>query len=242
MTEAPSERPIQLVCKIRTRSGQSIPVIVQQFVGISGDAEEPLFQVFLDDRRAAAFAVAVFAPDLFARQGGVAVRAEIHRRHLAVGQAMLVQLDEEPLGPFIVFGIRRNRFAPPVEHGAHRSASGAHLLDILIGPLLRMDAALDGGIFSRQTEGVEAHGEEDVVAVHAHEAGACICRRHGIPVTDVQVAGRIRQHGQGVVLGFVGINIGMVQAIGFPFCLPFRFNLGLGYSRSFFYSLKQNQK
>ena len=183
-----------------------------------------MVQILLDDGRATALAVTVFAPNLFARQGGVAMRAEIHRRHLAVGQPVLVQLDEEPLGPFVIFGISRNRLAAPVEHGAHRAQLFAHVVNILIGPHFRMDAAFDGGVFSWQTESIETDREQNVVTLHAHEAGTRIRGGHGIPVTDVQVAGWIRQHGQGVVFGLFWINIGMIQAIGFPFSLPFRFN------------------
>ena len=35
---------------------------------------------------------------------------------------------------------------------------------------------LDGGVLGGQAEGVEADREEDVVAVHAHEAGARVGR------------------------------------------------------------------
>ena len=64
-----------------------------------------------------------------------------------------------------------------------------------------MDVALDGSILGRQAKGVKAHREQDVVAVHAHVARAGIRRRHRIPVTDMQIAGGIGQHGQGIVLG-----------------------------------------
>jgi hypothetical protein len=65
---------------VLTRSGQSILLKVQQLVGVVGDAKEPLVQVLLDHRRAAALAVPVLAPHLLAGQGGVAVGAEIDRR------------------------------------------------------------------------------------------------------------------------------------------------------------------
>ncbi|HID33871.1 MAG TPA: aminotransferase class V-fold PLP-dependent enzyme, partial [Anaerolineae bacterium] len=32
-----------------------------------------------------------------------------------------------------------------------------------------MDSALDGGVLGREAEGIEAHWEKDVVALHAHE-------------------------------------------------------------------------
>ena len=70
---------------------------LDQFVGIARDAELPLLQVLLDDRRAAPFAIAVIAPDLLARQRGVARRAEVDGRILAVGDAGVIELTEEPL-------------------------------------------------------------------------------------------------------------------------------------------------
>jgi len=83
----------------------------------------------------------------------------------------------------------------------------------------------DGGIFSRKTEGVKSHREEDIIALHALEAGACIGRRHGIPVTDVKVAGGVGQHGEGVELGFVRVGLRLVEFVSLPACLP----LGLDY-------------
>ena len=147
--------------------------------------------------------MAVIPPHLLACQGGIAVRAEIHRRHFTVRKTVLVQLDKEPLGPLVIFRVGRYGFAPPIEHGAHRAHLRAHVVDILVGPYLRMDAALDGSVFGRQAERVEAHWKKHVEAFHAHVAGARVRRRHGIPVTDVQVAGGIRQHGQRVMLGLL---------------------------------------
>ena len=51
-----------------------------------------------------------------------------------------------------------------------------------------MDAAIDGGVFGVESEGVEAHGVEYVVAVHPHIAGVDVGAGHGEPVADVEVA------------------------------------------------------
>ncbi len=87
-----------------------------------------------------------------------------------------------------------------------------------------MDVLVDGSVLGGKTEGVEAHGEHHVVAPHAHEAGAGVGGRHGVPVTDVQLPRGVGQHGQGIVLGAIGVNIRIVEAIGFPFSLPFGFD------------------
>ena len=67
------------------RLGPVNAIEVQQFIGVLGRLEEPLIQILLDDRRAAAFAVTVVAPNLLACQCGIAVRAPIYSRHFAIG-------------------------------------------------------------------------------------------------------------------------------------------------------------
>ncbi len=195
-------------------------VKTQQFIRVFRDAEEPLIQVFLDHRRAAAFAVAVVAPHLLARQGGIAIGAPIDRRHLMIRQPVLEELREEPLRPAVVFRIGRDGFAPPVEHGAHGAQLLAHVFDVAVGPHARVDVLADCRVFSRKPERIKTHWEKHVEPAHAHEARPGIRGRHGIPVTDVQVAGRVRQHGQRVVLGALRIYIGVIQSVGFPTLLP----------------------
>jgi hypothetical protein len=161
-TSAPMLRPIQLVCITLTRSGHSIVLQhIEQFVGIARDAELPLLQVLLDHRRAAAFAVAVVAPDLLARQGGVAVRAEIDRRVLAIGNAGVVELAEEPLRPLVIVRVAAYRFVLPRPHCAHAPQLAAHPLDVGDRSTLGwMRTVLDGRVFGGQPEGVEADGKK----------------------------------------------------------------------------------
>ena len=167
----------------------------------------------------------IIAPDLFACQGCVAVRAEIHRRHFAIRQACLIQLNEEPLGPAIIFGLARNSFAFPIEHRAHRTQLLTHADDVLTCALHRVDAVSDGGIFCGQAKGIEAHWEQHVVALHAHVTSTRIRRRHCIPVTDVQVTAGVGQHRQRIVLLLAVVDHGAIQLVRFPFCLPFFLNV-----------------
>jgi PAS domain S-box-containing protein len=122
---------------------------IQQFFGIRSRAKEPLLQVLFDYRSAAALTVAVFSPHLLTRQGCIAVRAPIHRRHLAIGQAVIKQLRKIPLAPVVVFGVGRNQFAAPVDHHAHALHLLAHAVDVRISPLFWMDAALDRRVLGR---------------------------------------------------------------------------------------------
>ena len=87
--------------------------VVEQAVGVVGDAEEPLLELARLDRRAAALAAAV--DDLLVGEHGLVLRAPVDRRLGAVGQPALVELEEDPLGPAVVAGLVGGELARPVE-------------------------------------------------------------------------------------------------------------------------------
>ena len=193
----------------------------EQLVGVVGDAEEPLLQVALDHRRAAAPADAVGAFHLLASQHDLVTRAPVDRGHLAVGQAGLQELEEDPLVPAVVLGLTGDDLARPVEGRAHRAQLATHVLDVAHRPLGRMDTALDGGVLRRQAEGIEADGEEHVVAVHAHEARVRVGRRLDVPVADVQVTRGVGVHREQVVgRARVVLEVGVIEAELVPSLLP----------------------
>ena len=202
-------------------------VEAQQLLGVAGDAQEPLLQIALDHRRGATLAVAPLPHHLFARHGGVAVGAEVHRGMAAVGEAAGEQLEKEPLRPAVVLGIGGGGLALPIPHRAHAAKLAAHAVDVGVGPLLGVDVAADGRVLRGQRERVEADRVQHVVPLHAQIARAGVRRRHRIPVADVQVAGRIGQHGQEIVLGPLRVDARPVQTLILPPPLP----LGLDGSR-----------
>ena len=110
------ERPIQLRC-IRTTLG---PVdrlqVVEQAVGVVGDAEEPLLQLARLDRRAAAFAATV--DDLLVGEHRGVLGAPVDRCLLAVGQAALEEAQEQPLRPAVVARMAGGELARPVDRDA----------------------------------------------------------------------------------------------------------------------------
>ena len=197
----------------------------QQLVGVLSGTKEPLVEVLLDHRRAAALAVAVVAPNLLARQGGVAMWTKIDRGKSLVGQPQVVQLEEEPLRPLVELGIAGHRLVIPGPHSAHGTHLATHVGDVGQRPLVRVRAHLDRRVLGGQTERVEADGKEDVVPLHATIARRRIAGRHRVPVADMQVARRVRQHRQEVELLTLRILEGLVQPVGFPLLLPLRFDL-----------------
>ncbi len=86
--------------------------VVQQRIGVVGDLEEPLGQVLLDDLGAAALALLV--DDFLVGQAGLAARAPVDGRVGAVGEAALVELQEDPLRPLVVVGRAGVDLAVPV--------------------------------------------------------------------------------------------------------------------------------
>ena len=197
-------------------------VVLQQLLGVAGDAVEPLFHHLLHHRLAGAFVPSV--DDLFVGQHGLHAGRPVDQRLPPVGQARLVEAGEEPFRPAVVLGGAGHRFPPPVDHGPHGTQLAPHPFDVGVGPFPGMDVGLDGGVFSGEAEGVEPHREQHVEAPHAHVTGAGVGGGHGVPVADVQVAAGVGQHGQGVVLGARPVHIGVVYAGFFPMLLPFCFH------------------
>ena len=83
-----------------------------------------------------------------------------------------------------------------------------------------VDAVADGGVFGGEAEGVEAHGVEDVEALHSPEAGVGVGGGHDVPVADVEVTGGVGVHGKLVPLGAGVVVGGVVDAVLLPPLLP----------------------
>ncbi len=137
---------------------------------------------------------------------------------------MFVELQEQPFCPLIVVGQAGDDLPVPVPLSAHHAQLAAHLVDVRQCPGARLHPTLDGGIFSRQAEGIEAHGLHDVVAMHALEAAIGIERRVVIPVAHVQVTRWIGQHDQVIKFCFRRVVGGMIQLLGLPTGLPLLFD------------------
>src|SRR5215208_6332335 len=198
---------------------------VQQLLGVVGDLEEPLRQVLLDNRRPAALAPPVWTYDLLPRQRRVVPGAPVDRSFCAVRQSLLEELHEEPLVPAVVLRVAGHDLGVEVEHRAHLPELAAHALDVRVGPFAGLYAPLDRGVLGGQPEGVEAYREEHPEAVHPHKARSGVRGRHRVPVPDVQITTRVREHRERVVLGLALVLVGLVQAALGPPLLPAAFEI-----------------
>ena len=158
--------------------------------------------------------------DLLARQDDLVLRAPVDGAHGLVGQPGLEELQEQPLLPAVVLGVAGDDLARPVEAGAHEPHLAAHVVDVAVRPHGRMNAAVDGGVLGRQAEAVEAHREQDVESLHPTHPREDVRPGHGIPVTDVQVAGRVGIHRQDVALLARVVVTRDVQLVGLPAVAP----------------------
>ncbi len=193
--------------------------VVQQPVRVLGDPEEPLFQLSLLNSGAAPLAGII--DHLLVGQHRVAGWAPIDRGGLLVGEAIVVQLQKQPLGPAVVIGQARGYFPPPVIAQTHPLQLAAHVLYVMARPLAGVDIPLDGRVFRGQTEGIPPHRMEDVVAPHGVKSGDYIANGIIAHMAHVQAARWIWEHLEAVVLGLAGIFFDLIKAVLFPVSLPF---------------------
>ena len=84
---------------------------------------------------------------------------------------------------------------------------------------------LDGRVLSRQAERVPTHGMQHVEAAHLGVAGDDVADRVIAHMPHVDVARRVREHLEHVLLGLGVIFRDLVQVGIFPNLLPTRFDL-----------------
>ncbi len=167
--------------------------IVQQLIGVGGDFDEPLRDLFTLDLGVAAPAAAV--DNLFVGQHGQIVRAPVHRRGLLVDQAFFIQLGEEPLFPAVVFRLAGGDFAIPVVAEPQQFQLVLHVFDVVVGPRGRCGVVFHRRAFRRQAERIPADRLQYVFAQHALIARDHVADSVVTNVAHVQSAGRVRQHG-----------------------------------------------
>ena len=151
-------------------------------------------------------------------------------------QAILVELKEEPLAPTIELRQAADDLPLPIEDRADAPKLVPHPIDVRHRPGTRMHAVFNRRVLSRQAESVETHGRQNVIAAHPHEANVSVMRRIVVPVTNVEIAGRVRIHGKLVPLGTRIVVVDAVETVRRPALPPLTFNgsglVGLGHRNS----------
>ena len=173
--------------------------VIEQLLRVVGDLEVPLREVALLDSAVAAPAFAF--RDLLVCENGLAVGAPVHRRLAALDKPALPELQEDPLAPTIVLGVARNDRAVPIVGQAHALEGRLLRLDVRVRPLRRVAVVLDSGVLGRQTESIPPHGVKHIEAAHLRVTGDHVADRIVAHVPHVDVARRIGEHLEHVLLG-----------------------------------------
>ncbi len=191
--------------------------VVQQFLGIVGDADEPLLDIAFFDRCAGAPALAV--DHLLVGQHGLVNRVPVDRRGLAIGQALVDQAGEQPLLPAVVVGIAGRQFAVPVIAETQTVQLSAHVGDVGVGPFCGGFGVLDRGIFRRQAKGVPTHRLQHVFAQQALIARNHVANRVVAHMPHVQLAAGVGKHRETVEFLPLRVLGGLERGVFFPECL-----------------------
>ena len=138
---------------------------LQETVRVLCDAEIPYILRKLYDIAVADVALAALG--ILVRKNDLAVRAVVDEGLRTEYEIMLIELLKDPLGPLVVILMRGRDLTAPVEGEADLLHLILEVLDVLLRDDMRVGVGLDGIVLCRQSEGVEAHREEDVVALHS---------------------------------------------------------------------------
>ncbi len=212
--------------------------VVQQPLGVVGDPEVPLFQDALFHDGAATLAGP--GNHLLVGEHRLAARAPVDRAVLLVGETLLVELQEDPLGPLVVGRLGGRQDVPPREHPPHPRQLAGEVGDVARNQLGRVHPNLDGEVLGMDPEGVEADRLEHLVALHPLEPAEDIGAREREEIPHVQPFGRrIGEHHQ-IVEGPLGaVEIRLIGALSRPPLTPLgldRFGqvlVGLGHPGTF---------
>ena len=201
--------------------------VLQKPLGVVRDAKKPLVQLSLLHQCTGAPGTP-FGVNLFVGQHGLVHRIPVHRGVLAIGQAAIEQLEEQPLGPAVVIAVTGRLFPIPVDGQTQLLQLTPHLLDIAVSPVPWIDVALDRSVFRWKSEGIPSHRMKHRSAAHPLNPGDHI-RDHVIAhMAHVQCPRGIRKHRQGVEAVVVDRFRSRIQTVSFPARLPALFDLGRG--------------
>ncbi|OPZ99856.1 MAG: hypothetical protein BWY71_00894 [Planctomycetes bacterium ADurb.Bin412] len=135
------------------------------------------------------------------------------------------QLQEDPLGPSVIFGVGGVDFAVPVVAEAQTHDLAADIVDIPLGGDAGVGAGFDGVLFGGQAEGVVTHRVQDVEAAHAFVTGHDVAGGVAFGMADMQaVAGGIGEHVKDVIFRLGGVIAGGENLVFQPVILPFFLN------------------
>ena len=211
--------------------------ILEQPVGVVGDAKEPLRQLAHLDERARALTAAVL--DLLVGEHGLLDGIPVDGGLLLVGQALAEEGQEDPLRPAVDPRLVGAELARPVDRDPPLAKLALKRGDRGVRGVARMLSGGDRVVLGGQAEGVVTHRVQHAAAGATVEVRDRVADRVDLQVADVRLAARIGQHLEHVgrrprVRAVVG---DLPRALVGPHLLPAGLDLGgvvavLGHQRA----------
>ncbi len=193
--------------------------VLEQCLGVVGDAQKPLIQLPLLHQGPGTPGSAV-GIHLFVRQHRLVDGIPVDRRVLAVRQPTVKEFKEQPLGPAVVIAVAGRLFAIPVDGQSETVELAAHLFDVSVRPFAGVDIPFDRCVLCRKAEGIPSHRMKNGMAAHPLHPRDHI-RDHVVAhVTHVQSSRGIREHRQRVENRSCRILWGSVRPKVTPTRLP----------------------
>ena len=178
--------------------------IVQEPLGVIGDPEEPLGYVSLFHGGVAPLAKPT--DHLFIGQNRHAGGAPVDWCLLPFSQSSLEELEEDPLGPTVVFRVRGVDRVLPVEHSADLPKLPREIGHILGRQIHWIDALLQSKIFGVNPKGVEPDGLKDRFSRQSLVASVDIGAGEGVDIPNVEpLSGGVGEHHE-IIIGFLRIH------------------------------------
>ena len=214
--------PVALLRLDRIRPARQLVEMLEQFISVRRYFHEPLRNLAPLDQRPGAPAAAV--DHLLIGKDGLIDRIPVDHRVLAIDEALLEQLGEQPLLPAVVLRTTGGQFTRPVIAITEALQLAAHIVDILVGPFCRRHASLNGRVFRRHAECIPAHRLQHMPALHALVTRDDITDREYSNVPHVQLAAGIGKHRQAIKFFPGGVLTNFKGMVRFPLILGSLFN------------------
>ena len=197
--------------------------IVDQSVGIGSNLEHPLALYTVHNGAVAAFAGAV--DHFLVGQHALAAGAPVDIHFLFIGKAMLVHLQEDPLGPLVIAGVGGIDLTIPVDGEAQSFQLAFKVRHIVFGNDSRMNVVLHGKVFGGQAECIPAHGIQSIVALQTLFAADHIHGCIAAGMAHMQALARgIRKLNEAVELRLGMVHLHREGFFVFPDFLPLGLN------------------
>src|SRR5699024_4097616 len=110
----------------------------------------------------------------------------VHWYFVNISKSFIIQLDKNPLCPFIVVGIRRVNLSVPVVAETERFNLTTEIIYIFFIECMNVVPRIDRILFSRETKSIPAHRVQNIIALHAFNTADDIRRCIALRVSNVQ--------------------------------------------------------